>query len=277
LDLSVFAQAKKIQNVVRTMFGVEERRKIKILNIQVDNLRLSEMLRELSYGIIFPLNVDLLVKLQSDREFYDVYKQADYVVCDSQIIRGMSFLMGTPIRERISGADLFQAFYMFHSNAVNIKIFLLGGVRDTAAKARSAINTKVGRDIVVGAYSPSIGFETKDDECLRIVDMINDSGANVLAVGVGAPKQEKWIMKHKDSLPNVDIFFALGATIDFEAGTKRRAPKWFGKIGLEWFWRLMNEPRRLSKRYLIDDPPFFWLILKQVLGLYRDPFGGSMT
>jgi UDP-N-acetyl-D-mannosaminuronic acid transferase (WecB/TagA/CpsF family) len=93
-----------------------------------------------------------------------------------------------------------------------------------------------------------------------------------LAVGVGAPKQEIWIARHRHRMPRVTRFLAIGATIDFEAGTVKRAPKWMSRAGIEWLYRLMSEPRRLYRRYLIEGPPFFWLLLKQRLGLYRDPF-----
>lgn len=107
---------------------------------------------------------------------------------------------------------------------------------------------------------------------MEIVETINKSGATVLAIGVGAPKQEKWICRYKDKLPNIKIFLAVGATIDFEAGQKKRSPKWVSEIGLEWLHRLLSEPKRLWKRYLLDDSLFFWLILKQKLHLYQFPF-----
>jgi len=102
--------------------------------------------------------------------------------------------------------------------------------------------------------------------------MINQTNANVLVVGVGAPKQEKWINEYKKSLPKIKNFMALGATIDFEAGIIRRAPYILQKYGLEWMFRLINEPRRLWKRYLIDDLPFIILILKQKMKKYNNPF-----
>ena len=103
-------------------------------------------------------------------------------------------------------------------------------------------------------------------------DIINKTGANVLLVGVGAPKQEKWIMKYRDRMPGVDLFMALGATIDFEAGTLKRAPAIWQKIGMEWLYRCMKEPKRLFKRYFVDDMQFFYYFTKQLLGMYKDPF-----
>jgi len=149
---------------------------------------------------------------------------------------------------------------------------LLGSGEGVAKKAKERINQKVGREIVVGAYSPSFGFEKNESECQKIVDLIEESGATVLAIGVGCPKQEKWIFKYKDQLKNIKIFLAIGATIDFEAGAKPRAPKPVSQLGLEWLYRLLSEPRRLWKRYLVDDLPFFWLLIQQKLNLYQDPF-----
>jgi N-acetylglucosaminyldiphosphoundecaprenol N-acetyl-beta-D-mannosaminyltransferase len=148
----------------------------------------------------------------------------------------------------------------------------LGAAEGVAIKAMEKINAKVGRDIIVGAHSPSFGFEQNELECDTIVKLINNSEATVLVVGVGAPKQEKWIFKYKSQLKGVDLFMPLGATIDFEAGNVKRAPKIFQEFGFEWLYRLYKEPKRLWKRYLIDDMPFFYLIIRQKLGLYNDPF-----
>ncbi|MBV8884979.1 MAG: WecB/TagA/CpsF family glycosyltransferase [Chroococcidiopsidaceae cyanobacterium CP_BM_RX_35] len=238
-------------------------RRINILNIWIDNLSKAESLEQITHGVVFTPNVDHLIKLQSDREFFQTYSIADYKLCDSQILVYASRFLGTPIKEKLSGSDFFPAFYTYHSNNENIRIFLLGGERGVASKAQYRINRKVGRNIVIGSHSPSFGFEKKEEECLAIVEMINNSGATVLAIGVGAPKQEKWIYKYRHLLPNIKIFLAIGATINFEAGNIKRAPKWLSDAGLEWLYRLLAEPRRLWKRYLIEGLPFFWLVWKQ--------------
>ncbi len=244
---------------------------IKILNIAIDNLELAEFLANLKSGIVFTPNVDHLIKLQNDPEFARIYTQADYKVCDSKILYFVSRFLGTPIKEKISGSDLFPAFYTYHQDNPDVKIFLLGAQAGVALLAKEKINQKVGREIIVGAHSPSFGFEKNEAECQAIIEMIKESGATVLAVGVGAPKQEKWIAKYQSQLPNIKIFMAIGATIDFEAGKVKRAPKWMSEVGLEWLYRLVSEPARLWKRYLIDDTYFFWLVLKQKLNLYRVP------
>jgi N-acetylglucosaminyldiphosphoundecaprenol N-acetyl-beta-D-mannosaminyltransferase len=243
-----------------------------ILNVQVDNFSMTEAVSQIYHGFIVTLNVDHLIHLQKDEEFFNVYESADYRFCDSQIIMQMSRFLGTPIKEKITGSDFFPRFCQFHRANADIRIFLLGGASDSPDLAAKNINSRLGNSIIVGGYSPPFGFENDPHECTRIITLIKESGATVLAVGVGAPKQEKWIAKYRYRLPFIQIFMGIGATIDFEAGNLLRAPHWTQKVGLEWLYRLLSEPRRLWRRYLINDPPFFWLILKQRLGLYRSPF-----
>ncbi|MBE9192366.1 WecB/TagA/CpsF family glycosyltransferase [Gloeocapsopsis crepidinum LEGE 06123] len=239
--------------------------KINLLNVEIDNLPTSKLLKELNKGIVFTTNVDHLIKLQKDKEFVEAYNVADYKVCDSQIVMYASKFLGTPIKEKISGSDFFPDFYNYHKTNEDIKIFLLGAGKGIANQAQKNINNKMARNIVVGAHSPSFGFEKDEEECQEIIKMINGTDATVLAVGLGAPKQEKWIYKYRRKLSKIKIFLALGATIDFEAGNLKRSPKWMSSFGLEWFYRLLCEPQRLWQRYLVDDLPFFWLILKQKL------------
>lgn len=246
---------------------------IKILNSNILSLTQTDLLNQLQRGVLITPNLDHLVKLQHDREFYEVYRQAEWVVCDSKILYFLSKLLKRPLPEAIPGSSFFTAFYMFHKDDPDCQIFLLGAKEGIAQKAMERINEKVGRKIVVGAHSPSFGFEKDEKECRELVDIVNRSGANVLLVGVGAPKQEKWIMKYRNQMPDVDLFMALGATIDFEAGTLKRAPLLWQKLGMEWLYRCLKEPRRLFKRYFVDDMQFFYYFAQQLLGIYKDPFG----
>lgn len=245
----------------------------RILNVDILALTRQELLERLDKGVLVTPNVDHLVKLQRDSEFYDVYKKAEWVVCDSKILYLLSKLLKRPLPEAIPGSSFFTSYYMYHKDDQNCRIFLLGAKEGIAAKAMQRINEKVGREIVIGAHSPSFGFEKNEKECEELIDIVNKSGANVLLVGVGAPKQEKWIMKYRDRMHGVDLFMALGATIDFEAGTLKRAPAFWQKIGMEWLYRCMKEPKRLFKRYFVDDMQFFYYFTKQLLGVYKDPFG----
>jgi exopolysaccharide biosynthesis WecB/TagA/CpsF family protein len=251
--------------------------KVKLLNISIDNISQAEFFEKCKSGVVFTPNVDHLMKLQSDPEFVNTYKDATYKLCDSKILFFISRFLGTPIKEKISGSDLFPAFYEYHKNNEDIKIFLLGAREGVALKAQEKINAQVGRTMIVGAHSPSFGFEKNEEECAKMIELINQSGATVLAVGVGAPKQENFISKYKDQFTNIKIFLAIGATIDFEAGNIKRAPKWISEIGMEWLYRLLAEPKRLWKRYLVHGPSFFWLILKQKLNFYVDPFNSDYS
>ncbi len=249
--------------------------KISILNISIDNIEKEELLQQLSEGFLVTPNVDHLVKLQDDKEFYQVYQSADWVVCDSKIVAlGLKFL-GTPVKEVIPGSSFFTLYYNYHKKNPDIRIFLLGAAEGIAEKAKTTINGKVGREIIVGAHSPSFGFEKNEAECEKIIELINETDATVLVVGVGAPKQEKWIYKYRGSFNKIKLFLPLGATIDFEAGNIRRAPRIFQRLALEWFYRLCVDPGRLAKRYLVDDLPFFYYLFKQKWGRYKNPFSGS--
>ena len=244
----------------------------RILNVDILQITQKDLLAGLDRGVLITPNVDHLVKLQRDAGFYDVYREAEWVVCDSKILYLLSKLLRRPLPEAIPGSSFFTAYYMHHKDDADCRIFLLGAKEGIAAKAMERINGKVGRRIIVGAHSPSFGFEKHEKECDDIIGIVNKSGANVLLVGVGAPKQEKWIMKYRDRMPGVKLFMALGATIDFEAGTLKRAPMFWQKLGMEWLYRVLKEPRRLFRRYFVDDMQFFFYFAKQLLGLYKDPF-----
>ena len=239
---------------------------VRILQAQIHAVTCDELLNRLDRGVLFTPNVDHLVKLESDEEFRRCYDRADWVVCDSRILYFCSKLLKRSLPETIPGSSFFPAFYRYHRNNPDCRIFLLGAAPGVAIRAMERINADVGRRIVVGAHSPSYGFEKNEEENRQIYDIINRSGANVVLVGVGSSKQEKWIMRHKDRKPGVDIWMALGATIDFEAGNIRRAPKILQKLCLEWFYRFCMEPKRLFRRYFIDDVKFFYYFMQQLLG-----------
>lgn len=247
--------------------------RINIFNIAIDNITEKELLETFTDGVLVTPNVDHLMKLQHDREFYEIYQKAEYVTVDSQIVKMALAFIGSPIKEIVPGSGFFPSFYTYHKDHPDITIFLLGAAPGIADTAMKKINDKVGRRIVVGAHSPSFGFEKNEEECREIIDIINASPATVLVVGVGAPKQEKWIYKYKDQLKNIRIYLAIGATIDFEAEIIKRAPVIMQKLALEWLYRLVKEPKRLWRRYILEDMPFFWLVLKQRFGKYRNPFG----
>ena len=246
---------------------------INVLNIKIADTTEDELLNKLQYGILYTPNFDHLFKLQRDRELYESYERANWVICDSRILYFVLKFISKGIKCSISGSDFLRQYYLYHKDDANCRIFLLGGIGDVANKAKERINSFVGRNMVVGAYSPSIGFETNQTENETIISMIKESCANVVVVGVGCPKQEIWINKYHHRAPTVNVWMALGATIDFEAGKFKRAPRWIRRIAMEWLYRFILEPRRLFKRYFLDDIRVFWYLGKQYLGLYNNPLG----
>ena len=248
--------------------------KVRLLNVDIDNLTVDELLEKYRKGILFTPNIDHLIKLQKDASFYACYQQADFVVCDSRILFVLSKLLfpKQALKAQITGSDFFPAFCLHHRQNSDVRIFLLGGTEQSVEIAREKINQRTASHIVVGAYSPPFGFEKSAEETQKIVELITRSGANTLAVGVGAPKQEKWICQQRDKLPTITRYLAIGATIEFESGNLQRAPKWMTTAGLEWLYRLLQEPKRLAKRYLVEDLPIFVLLLKQRLGTYKNPW-----
>lgn len=240
---------------------------VRVLDVELHDVSRAELLAQLRAGVLVTPNVDIVMRAARDAGFRALLAGADYRICDSQIVLAAARFLGTPLREKISGSDLLGEFCRHHRDDPSVRVFLLGGGPGVAEAARRRINVREGRDIVVAAHSPSYGFDADAAECDAIVARIRASGATVLAVGVGSPRQERWIVAHRQALPGVQLFMAVGATLDFEAGRVPRAPVWMRRAGLEWAARLWREPRRLWRRYLVDDLPFFWELLRQRLGL----------
>ncbi len=244
---------------------------LQILNLKVLNVTNHELLDIFKSGVLVPVNTDVVMKVQKDEHFRKLIKMNSdcLFVMDSQVIRILHFLFfQKTFKAKISGSDFLPMFCQYHRNNPEIKIFLLGAAPGVAALAQKNLNNKAGRKVVVGNLSPSFGFEGNQVECERIIEEINSSNATVLAVGLGCPKQEKWILNHRDRLPKVKMSIAVGATLDFQAGAVKRAPDWISKIGLEWAFRFAMEPKRLYRRYFVENFPFIWHIFRQRLGFH---------
>jgi exopolysaccharide biosynthesis WecB/TagA/CpsF family protein len=249
-----------------------------LLNVWADDLSMDELLARLGTtgGVVFTVNPDHLYHLQYNPEFLHAYRSADIITVDSHYIRLLLRLLGRPAVHRLPGSDIVPAFYRREGadRSSDTRIFLLGARPGVAARARDAINAKVGRELVVGAHGPSMNFVNEPQEIDAVIAQIEASGANVLLVGLGAPKQEIWIASVRGRLPGVRVMMGVGATIDYEAGAVRRAPTWLRRTGLEWSYRVLTEPGRYLLRYVRSSRFVWWMILDR-LGRYKDPFGGS--
>lgn len=248
------------------------KRMTRILNIDILSVKKSVLLNKLDQGVLFTPNVDHLVRLQKDKGFYEAYQQADWIICDSVILHRLSYLLPNHIIESIPGSTFFHEYCEYHRDDEQCRIFVLGGKEGVPQRAQKHINRRARHNMVVGAHSPSFQFVNDEQESAQLVKMIHESKATVLVVCATSPKQEMWITKYMYLLPDVKLFMALGATVDFEAGCVKRCPIIFRRLGLEWLWRFLQEPRRLFKRYFVDDMTFFWYFGKQLLGVYHNPF-----
>ena len=232
--------------------------RIKFMNTDIDNLTMAETLNEIDKLIqkkncsyVVTPNVDHIVRLEKDEELQKVYKNASLILTDGKPLIWISKWYNTPIKEKISGSDLFPKVCELAANK-NYTMYLLGaaeGVADTAAK--NLMQKYKGLNIV-GTYSPPFGFEKDKKELDKIKEQIQKVHPDILIIGLGCPKQEKFMYHHCKEL-GVPISFGLGASIDFEAGNIKRAPKWMSNHGLEWLYRFSKETKRLFKRYFVDD------------------------
>lgn len=205
-------------------------------------------------------NVDHIVQLESDKELQEVYEHASLILTDGKPLIWISKWYGTPIKEKISGSDLFPLVCEMAAKK-GYKMFFLGAAEGIAAKAARNLMKRYKGLQVVGTYSPPIGFEKNLNEISKIKTIIKDSDPHILIVGLGCPKQEKFMYHYCPEL-DVPISLGLGASLDFEAGNVKRAPSWMANHGLEWFYRILQEPKRMVKRYLIDDRKIFNLAIK---------------
>ena len=250
-------------------------RKVRLLNVDVDDIGMDELVETFREGVMLTLHVDMIMKLQKDGEFFRLLPKFDVITCDSQILTLAARLLGTPFKERVSGSDYFPRFYLRYKDDPAVRVFICGGAPGVAEIARQKVNAKVGREMVVGTNSPSKDYERRPDEVDALLGQINASGATVLVIGLGGGRQEKFIFQHRDRLPGIRLFLPLGGTIDYEAESLKRPPAWLTNAGLEWLYRLLREPRQRWHRYIVHQPPFLYLIARQLLGVYRNPFADA--
>lgn len=165
------------------------------------------------------------------------------------------------LTDRVYGPTLMLKTIESTQGLPEFKHFLFGGKQSTLDKLQKRFSDDYSETAIVGAYSPPFG-EWPENEFERICQKIKESGANLVWVGLGCPKQERWIAKHKDLLPPA-VYFGIGAAFAFHAGEVKQAPEWIQKCGIEWFYRMCKEPRRLFKRYLVNNSLFLWYSCKE--------------
>ncbi len=211
-------------------------------------------------------NVDFLVQAQEDQELMRILFDSDLVLCDGMPLVWAARWLGGSFPERVAGSDLVPRL-LAESVGRGWRIFFLGGSPESVQKAEANVRAQHKGIQIVGAYSPPFKPLLKMDH-EEIVSRVRAAAPDILFVAFGCPKQEKWINMHCRAL-GVPVSVGVGATIDFLAGTFKRAPRWMQRTGMEWIFRVLQEPKRLAKRYLKDAWVFGWSILRQVLLMRR--------
>lgn len=210
-------------------------------------------------------NAQHVALLAEDKHLRTTYADAAFVLPDgiSLILAGR--LLGQNIQQRISGVDMFEALCR-RAAREGLRIFLLGGRPGSAEKAAEKLLAKNPDLIVSGICCPPIGFENDPEQQREIATQIIAAKPHLLFVALGAPKQEYWMYEHSRRL-GVPIAMGVGGSFEMVAGIVNRAPGWVQHMGIEWFYRLVREPRRLWKRYLIGNVQFGFVVLRQWLSL----------
>lgn len=241
--------------------------RIPFLNTFVDNLTVAEakscvdqLINTEGYHYVVTPNTDIVVKMQDDSELKHICDNADLILTDGQIVVKLSRKTGNPIKERVCMTD-FVWDVCDLATEKGYKVFLFGGKDDVLAKATKKIRKKYPKLNIVDSYSPPFGFEKNAEQLQATNERIKKSCADILIVFLGCPKQEKFIANNKDKYC-VPLSITMGGCVDFIAGGVKRAPMWMQKAGLEWFFRFLQEPKRMFKRYFIDDLRIFGLARK---------------
>jgi N-acetylglucosaminyldiphosphoundecaprenol N-acetyl-beta-D-mannosaminyltransferase len=251
-----------ITNVRRFPFKVSYLLDIPIacLNYQQVLNYLEQRIAERAKTFCVTLNLDILRLAYENPEFHAVVKSADFIFADGMPVIWLSRLrtrktgITAPLEERVPGCDIVYDLCR-RSHEKGYRIFMLGAAPGVADQAKAKLERQFPNIQVVGTYSPTPQELSIPEWSDGIIETINHSQADILFVALGAPKQENWIHQNRHKL-NPYVIIPCGASIDFIAGVQKKSPRWLGKIGLEWLFRLTCNPARLFNRYILNDFPF---------------------
>ncbi len=247
--------------------------KVNILGVNVSAINMSMALDIIENWIqqqerhyICVTGVHGIMESQKDERLRGIHNCAGLVTPDGMPLVWLSRLRGFRHVQRVYGPDLMLAVCE-RSITAGWKHFFYGGASGVPELLSETLQKKFPGLIVVGTYSPPFRPLTPDED-EEIVRMINKANPDIVWVGLSTPKQERWMAEHRDRL-SAPVLIGVGAAFDFHSGRKPQAPRWMQRSGLEWFFRLLTEPRRLWKRYLINNPLFVLLVLLQFSGIRK--------
>lgn len=215
-------------------------------------------------GLVITPNVDHIVSLTQRPELLPIYRSARFVFADGMpVIWASRFIRGKALPGRVTGADLLPALCA-RAATLDLRVGFVGGPPGIAARAAEVMRGRHPGLQVVAVHCPPFGFETHPQQTQDIIELCREARPDILFFGVGAPKQEIWSHTHLGQL-EVGMVLCIGAALDFAAGTLQRAPRWMQRSGLEWLWRMAQDPKRLVKRYLVRDTAFLGIAAREIL------------
>jgi N-acetylglucosaminyldiphosphoundecaprenol N-acetyl-beta-D-mannosaminyltransferase len=241
--------------------------KINFLNISIDAITMQETLQRIEKAIPEKnqihhtvVNAGKVVLMQSDKELEKSVIDADIINADGKAVVWAANFLGQKIPERVSGIDLMEELVK-RSFKKGYKCYFFGAKEEVVAKLVNIYKKQYSGNIIAGYRN---GYFEKVDES-QIAKQIADSGANILFVAMTSPKKEIFLSTYKKQLQNINFIMGVGGSFDVIAGKIKRAPLWMQDLGLEWFYRFLQEPRRMWKRYLVGNSKFIWLVFKAYL------------
>jgi N-acetylglucosaminyldiphosphoundecaprenol N-acetyl-beta-D-mannosaminyltransferase len=247
---------------------------MKILGVKIDSIdilslhdQMINLIKNKQKSIISNVNIQGINIAYENKWYRDFLNESDIVFCDGYGIKVAANILGHDIPERITYADwTWSLAEMCDHN--HFSLYFLGGKEGIAWQAEQKLKQRFPNLLIAGSYHGFFNKTTGHPENEAVIQSINAVKPDILLVGFGMPIQEKWIMENFERL-DVKVFLPVGAAFDYVSGNVRRAPRWMTDHGLEWLGRLIIEPRRLWKRYIIGIPVFFYRILLQKFGLLK--------
>ncbi len=238
-----------------------------LLNTYVNSLSMAETLDEIcrlvdekKKSYVVAINVDVVMKMEKDKYLKKITDEADLTLVDGKPLVWIAKWHKHRVKAKISGSDLIPELCKVAAER-GYSIFIIGGAEGIADKAKGNLERDLPTIRIVGTYSPPFGFEKDESELQKINTMISDAHPDLVIACFGCPKQEKWICENYHKYDGT-VSICAGATVDFLAGNVNRAPKWMADHGLEWLYRFSQEPKRLFKRYFVDDVKILGLVWK---------------
>ncbi|MGJ5642999.1 WecB/TagA/CpsF family glycosyltransferase [Formosa sp. S-31] len=237
------------------------------LNTSVDNFTMRETVDRINQSIVenirlrhVVVNASKIVEMQRDLELRKSVNNCDIINADGMAVVWASKICGKPLKERVAGIDLMENLIELAHNK-GYKVYFLGAKEEIVSKVVNHYSKKYSKDLIAGYRN---GYFLKEEE-KDIAAEISSSGAQLLFVAISSPKKENFLYQNRKELSKVNFTMGVGGSFDVVSGLVKRAPLWMQNSGLEWFYRFLQEPKRMWKRYLVGNSKFLLLVLKERL------------